>query len=97
MADVSLVRERTALVMADFHTDSMGVNPVVKERQTFERAGEVLQAARNCGLFVAYEVVNFRPDYPEVSDRNLSFWERKSSGLAPADPASLNHPSVLPR
>lgn len=98
MADVSLVRERTALVMADFHTDSMGVNPVVKERQTFERAGEVLQAARNSGLFVAYVVVNFRPDYPEVSDRNLSFRERKSAGLAPADdPASLIHPSVAPQ
>ena len=95
MADVSLVRENTALVMVDFHTDSIGVNPVVRE--TFERAGEALQAVRNCGLFVAYEVVSFRPDYPGVRDLNLSFWERKSSGLAPADPASLNHPSVLPR
>ena len=95
MADVSLVRENAALVIVDFHTNSIRVNPVVRE--TFERAGEALQAVRNCGFFVAYEVVNFRLDYPEVSDRNLSFWERKSSGLAPADPASLNHPSVLPR
>ncbi len=96
MADVSLVRENTALVMADFHTNSIGVNPVVRE--TFERAGEALQAARNCGLFVAYEVVNFRLDYAGVRDRNLSFWERKRAGLAPAaDPDSLNHPSVLPR
>ena len=97
MADVSLVREQTALLMADFHADSMGVNPVVKERQTFERAGEVLLAARNGGLFVAYVVVNFRPNYPEVPDRNLSFRERKSSGLAPAaDPAILIQPSVMP-
>ncbi len=73
MADVSLVRENTALVMADFHTNSIGVNPVVRE--TFERADEALQALRNCGLFVAYEVVNFKPDYPEVSDRDLSFRE----------------------
>ena len=48
MADVSLVRENTALVMVDFHTDSIGVNPVVRE--TFERAGEALQAVRNCGF-----------------------------------------------
>ena len=97
MADVSLVREQTALLMADFYADSMGVNPVVKERQTLERAGEVLPAARNSGLFVDYVVVNFRPDYPGVSDRTLSFRERKSSGLAPAaDPASLIHPSVTP-
>ena len=95
MADVSLVRENTALVIVDFHTDSIGVNPVVRE--TFERAGEALQAVRNCGLLVDHVVVNIRLDYPEVPDRNLSFWERKSSGLAPADPASLNHPSVLPR
>ena len=58
MALASLVREQAALVMADFHTGSMGVGPVVKERQSFEKAGEVLQAERNCGLFVAYVVAS---------------------------------------
>ncbi len=86
MADVSLVRENTALVMVDFHTDSIGVNSVVRE--TFERAGEALQAVRNCGFFVAYEVVNFRLDYPEVPDRNLSFGREKAPGwLPPTRPA----------
>ena len=67
------------------------------ERQTFERASEVLRAAPSSGLFVACVVVNFRPDYPEVSDRNLSFRERKNSGSAPAaDPASLIHLPVAP-
>ena len=69
----------------------------MKERQTFERASEVLRAARSSGLFVVYVVVSFRPDYPEVSDRNLSFRERKNSGSAPAaDPASLIHLPVVP-
>ena len=69
--------------MEDLHTDSMGVNPVVKERQTFEKAREVLQAARKCGLLVGHVVVNISADYPKVSDRNLSFRE-KSSRLAHA-------------
>ncbi len=78
MADVSLVRENTALVMVYFHTDGIGVNQVVRE--TFERAGEALQAVRKRGLLVGHVVVNIRLDYPKVSDRNLSFRERKSFG-----------------
>ena len=62
MADVSLMRENTALVIVDFHTDSMGVSPVVKERQTFEKAREVLQAVRKCGLLVGHVVVNINLD-----------------------------------
>ena len=73
MADGSLVNEKIGLIMADFHTGGMGVNPLVRETQTFEGAAEVLQDARNSGIFVAYVVVNFRVDYPEISDRNLSF------------------------
>jgi len=98
MGDLELNRARTALLMADFHADSMGVNPVVKERHTFERAGEVLDAARQAGVFVVYIVVNFRTDYPEISEMNQTFSERKAAGQPPAsDPAALIHESVLPR
>jgi nicotinamidase-related amidase len=84
--------------MADFHADSMGVNPIVQERHTFQRAREVLDAARNAGVFVAYIVVNFRSGYPEISDRNKTFSQRKTSGQTPAkDPATLIHSSVTPR
>ena len=38
MAELTLDRNKTVLLMADFHADSMGVNPVVQERHTFERA-----------------------------------------------------------
>ena len=61
MAELKLDKGKTALLMADFHTDSMGENPIVRERQTFERAKVVLDAARAAGVFVAYIVVNFRP------------------------------------
>ena len=98
MAELNLDRNKTAVLAADFHTEGMGDNPMVRERQTFERAQEVLTAARNNGVFVAYIVVNFRPGYPEISDRNQTFSQRKASGQTPpADPLSLIHPSVLPR
>ena len=98
MAEVTLDKSKTALLMADFHTDSMGMNPIVQERHTLERAREVLDAAREAGVLVAYIVVNFRPGYPEISDRNKTFSQRKTSGSLPApDPAGLIHPSVTPR
>ena len=98
MVDLELDRNRTALLMADFHAANIGTNPHVQERHTFERAGEVLAAARHAGIFVAYIVVNFRPGYPEISDRNQTFSRRKTSGESPAiEAASLLHGSVPPR
>jgi nicotinamidase-related amidase len=98
MAAIRLDKSKTALLMADFHADGMEQNPIVKERHTLERAREVLDAAWNAGVFVAYIVVNFRPGYPEVSDRNKTFSARKASGQAPvADPVSLIHASVRPQ
>jgi nicotinamidase-related amidase len=95
MAEMEIDNNRTALLMADFHRDSMGENPVVQQRGTFDRAREVLDAARSAGVFVAYIVVNFRPGYPEVSGLNMTFSARKNSGLEPAlDPADLIDPSV---
>ena len=98
MAELKLETGKTALLMADFHTDSMGENPIVRERQTFERAKEVLEAARDAGVFVAYIVVNFRPGFPEISDLNKTFRARKTAGQSPArDPLELIHPTVSPR
>ena len=98
MAELTLDRSKTVVLAADFHTEGMGDNPMVRERQTFERAQEVLAAARSAGVFVAYIVVNFRPGYPEISDRNQTFSQRKAAGLTPPDnPVSLIHPSVLPQ
>jgi nicotinamidase-related amidase len=97
MAEVTLEKSKTSLLMADFHADTMGVNPMVQERRTFERAKEVLDAAREAGVLAIYIVVNFQPGYPEISDRNKTFSQRKISGPPPApDPASLIHPSVSP-
>ena len=98
MAEIELDTDRTALLMADFHTDSMGENPVVQERRTIDRAREVLHTARNAGVFVAYIVVNFRPGYPEISEMNQTFSARKKAAMAPAaDPGALILATVSPR
>ena len=54
MADIELDKSRTALLMADFHSDSMGQNPVVQSRHTFDRAREVLTRARRAGVLVVW-------------------------------------------
>jgi nicotinamidase-related amidase len=88
---------QTALLMADFHLEGMGDNPIVQERGTVQTARTVLEAARQAGVLVVYIVVNFRPDYPEISDHNLIFSERKRSGrVPPTDPVRLIIPEVEP-
>jgi hypothetical protein len=52
MAEITLDKSTTALLMADFSAGNMAQNPIVHERQTFERAGEVLAAARKAGILV---------------------------------------------
>ena len=98
MADINLDKGKTMLLMADFSTSGIGQNPVAKERQTLERAREVLDAARKAGVFVGYCISHFRPGFPEVSDRNTTRAARRDSGeVLPADPATLIHPSVQPK
>ena len=88
---------QTALLMADFHREGMGDNPIAQERGTVQTSRAVLEVARQAGMLVVYIVVNFRPGYPEVSERNLIFSERKTSGrVPPPDPVSLIIPEVQP-
>ena len=67
MADIEIDVNRTALLMADFHTAGMTENPMVQERRTLDRAREVLHIARWAGVLVASIVVNFRAGGPERS------------------------------
>ena len=96
-APLTLNTKQTALLMADFHREGMGDNPIAQERGTVQTARAVLEAARQAGMLVVYIVVNFRPGYPEISERNLIFSERKtSSPVPPTDPVSLIIPEVQP-
>jgi nicotinamidase-related amidase len=96
-APLTLNTGQTALLMADFHLEGMGDNPIAQERGTVQTCRAVLEAARQADMLVVYIVVNFRPGYPEISERNLIFSERKTSGpVPPTDPVSLIIPEVQP-
>ena len=98
MAEINLDKRKTMLLMADFSTTGIGQNPIARERHTLERAREVLDAARNAGVFIGYCISHFRPGFPEVSDRDKTRAARRDSGeVLPTDPAMLIHPSVKPR
>ena len=98
MAEIKLDKSKTMLLMADFSTTGIGQNPIAEERHTLERAKEVLDAARNAGIFIGYCISHFRPGFPEVSDRNKTRAARRDSGeVLPEEPTALIHPSVLPQ
>src|SRR4029450_9813252 len=94
MAEITLDKSKTALLMADFSSGNMAQNPIVHERQTFGGAGEVLAAARKAGIFVTYCISHFRPGYPEIPAQNNPRSPMRASGaVLPADPALRLRPS----
>jgi nicotinamidase-related amidase len=97
MAEFSLDLSKTALLMGDFYADMMRTLPHAVERKVLEKAQTVLKAARESGILVCYSATVFRPGYPEISERNKTFSQRKHSGQpAAADPVQLIHPSLKP-
>ena len=98
MADFSIDRRTTALLIADFYADSMGTLPHAVERGVVQRTVGLQAAARAAGLMVCYCATVFRPGYPEISERNKTFSARKASGQpAVFDPLEVIHPDVRPR
>jgi nicotinamidase-related amidase len=97
MAEFSLDRSKTALLMGDFYDEMMRTLPHAVERKVLEKAQAVQKAARDAGILVCYSATVFRPGYVEISDRNKTFSQRKRSGQpAAADPVQLIHPSLKP-
>ena len=97
MAQVSLVPENTALLIADFYAEMMDTLAHAVDRKVVEKTRALQQAARAAGLLVCYSATVFRPGYIEISDRNKTFSQRKRSGQpAVSDPVQLIHPSVKP-
>ena len=98
MADFSIDRRTTALLIADFYADAMGTMPHAVERGVVQRTVGLQAAARAAGLMVCYCATVFRPGYPEISERNKTFSARKASGQpAVFDPLEVIHPDVRPR
>jgi nicotinamidase-related amidase len=98
VAELSLQPKNTALLIADFYADMMNTVPHAVDRQVVANTQELQTAARDAGLLVCYCATVFRPGYVEISDRNKTFSQRKSSGQpAVSDPVQLIHPSVRPK
>lgn len=86
----------TALLVMDFQT--LIVEGYASDKDSLlQRTAMLLDTARRSGARVIYVVVGFRPGYPEVSGRNLSFSGIKSAGrFAPGDPVAAIHPDLAP-
>ena len=97
MAEVVLDKGTTALLIADFYAEMMNTIPHAIERGVVEKTRTLQQAARDAGVMVCYSATVFRPGYPEISDRNKTFSQRKASGQpAVSDPVQIIHEAVRP-
>ena len=97
MADITLDKSTTALLIADFYADMMTSLPHAVDRGVVAKTQALQQASRDAGLLVCYSATVFRPGYPEISDRNKTFSQRKASGApAVSDPVQVIHEGVRP-
>jgi nicotinamidase-related amidase len=97
MADITLDKSKTALLIADFYADMMSTIPHAVERQVVEKTQALQKAARDAGILICYSATVFRPGYIEISDRNKTFSQRKTSGQpAIGDPLQVIHSGVKP-
>jgi len=97
MADLTLERGHTAVLIADFYADIMNTLPHATERSVVEKAAAVQAAAREACVMVCYCATVFRPGYPEIGQRNKTFSQRKFSGQTSVpDPMDVIHPLVRP-
>jgi nicotinamidase-related amidase len=61
------------------------------------RVGAAITAARGAGIAVIYVQVEFRPGYPEISQRNKTFAAIAGTGrLTEDDPGIGIHPDIAP-
>src|SRR5262245_20486491 len=97
MATLTLDRQHTALLIADFYAAFMSTLPHAVDRQVVEHTQRLQHVARETGIFLCYCATVFRPGYVEISERNKTFSARKHSGQPPvSDPVELIHPAVRP-
>jgi nicotinamidase-related amidase len=97
MIDITLYKNHTALLIADFYADQMSKLPHAVSRKCVEKTLALRQAARTAGMLICYSATVFRPGYIEISERNKLFGERKrTGGPAIADPLKVIHPQMQP-
>lgn len=97
MADLTLDKRHTALLIADFYADAMGTLPHAVERNCVRKTQRLRESARKAGILVCYSATVFRPGYVEVHERNKIFSARRRSGQpAVSDPVALIHSDLRP-
>ncbi len=97
MADITLDKSKTALLIADFYADMMSTLPHAVERRVVEKTQALQKAARDAGILICYSATVFRPGYIEISEWNKNQSQRKASGQpAVSDPMQVIHPAVKP-
>jgi len=94
---IAIDPKTTALLAMDFQTLIVDGYAADKE-PLLGRMARFLEAVRGTGTMVIYVVVGFRPGFPEVSMRNISFRGIKEAGrFAAGDSNAEIHPAVAPR
>jgi nicotinamidase-related amidase len=97
MAGLTFDRSRTALLIADFYAAILSTLPHAVSRLVVDKTQHLQRTARDAGLLLCYCATVFRPEYPEISERNKVFRERKRTGQpAVSDPVALIHTAVTP-
>ena len=61
MADITLYKNHTALLIADFYADQMSKLPHAVNRKCLEKTLALRQAARAAGVLICYSATVFRP------------------------------------
>ena len=77
--ELSIDHKHSAVLIMDYQT-AIVTGYGTDQAALLHRAADVLKVAREAELPVIYVVVGFRPGYPEVSSRNMSFSTIKQAG-----------------
>jgi nicotinamidase-related amidase len=94
---ISLMPKASALLVMDFQITIVEGYAADKEA-LLARTARLIEAARSACVMVIYVVVGFRPGYPEISSRNLTFGAVGAAvRFAPGDAATAIHPAVAPK
>ena len=97
MAELSIDKRHTALLIGDYYAEVMGTLSHAVSRKCLEKTQALREKVRAAGMLVCYSATVFRPGFPEIHDRNKLFAPRKR-GRQPAvtNPLDLIHSSVTP-
>jgi nicotinamidase-related amidase len=97
MAELVIDKQHTALLIGDYYAEVMGTLSHAVNRKCLEKTVALRERVRAAGMLVCYSATVFRPNYPEIHERNKLFAPRKR-GKQPAvtNPLDLIHASVKP-